>query len=369
MQFLRQRRGNKLRHELETLIIGGGVIGNSIAYHLSERMNQGIAVVDRHFPLSGTSGATQAWVWIHTKTPATYAQFSMISVELYPFLERKIGNVEYHRCGGLAPFFHASDRDKALQLAENQAKVGIPVEVLSRDEALAIEPALSPEIAGATFSRIDGCVNPFRLVEGYMKAAKKNGVQYRYYNKVIGMEKKKGVFIVTSEREEYRAKNVIIAAGPWSREVGQMLGIHIPIRPVRGQVLVTEPLAPVLNHVLMGLRQTDNGEILLGYSAEEAGFNRSSTLDVIQSTARMAISCVPALATTNIVRCFSGLRAIPEDDLPIIGKVPTVENLYVAAMHSGITLSPLAGTLMAELILEGETSISIEDYSIARFSK
>ncbi|SDM66421.1 sarcosine oxidase subunit beta [Fictibacillus solisalsi] len=352
----------------ETVVIGGGVVGNSIAYHLSERYQEGILVLDKKYPMTGTSGSTQAWVWVHNKTPSWYAEFSMYSAELYPYLSKKIGDVEYKRTGGLSPFFAEKDREKAKQLADSYRKIGIKIKVLSREEVLEKEPSINPNVAGATYSSIDGNVNPFRLIDMYMRAAKKNGVQYSTYNKVTSIEKQNGTFMVTSDKKTYVCKNLILAGGTWSRELGNLLGIDIPVNQLRGQIIVTEPLKPFLNYTISGLRQAINGEVLIGYSMEKAGFDRSTTLDVIQETANMAVHYVPSLRKAKIVRAFSGIRAMPEDGFPILGKVPGHENLYVAATHSGVTLSPLIGTLLTELILDGETSVPIDRYSLSRFA-
>ncbi|SDZ80263.1 sarcosine oxidase subunit beta [Thalassobacillus cyri] len=352
----------------DVVIIGAGVIGNSIAYHLSEQNSQNILVIDKSFPLSGTSGSTQAWVWVHTKTPSSYGELSLFSSELYPYLERKIGDVEYKRTGGLAPFFTEEEREKALKLAESQAKVGIDIKVLSRDEVLKKEPSFSPNVVGATFSSIDGNVNPFRLLELYTRAAEKNKVDYSFYNPVVDIEQQGDGYMVHSEKGVFRTKKLILAGGPWSKQLGSFIGLDIPVKLVRGQVLITEPLAPLLNYTIGGIRQANNGEVLIGYSKEEVGYNRQGTLDVIQETANMAVSFVPALANANVVRSFSGVRVVPEDGLPIFGEIPGRKNLYIATMHSGITLSPVIGTLMSELISSGETSLPIEKYSISRFA-
>ncbi|MEH7748323.1 FAD-dependent oxidoreductase, partial [Neobacillus drentensis] len=211
----------------ETIIIGGGVVGSSIAYHLSERNKDGILVLDQKFPLSGTSGSTQAWVWVHNKTPSWYAEFNMYSAELYPYLSKKIGDVEYKRTGGLSPFFNEADREKALRLAESYKKIGIKIKVLSREEALEKEPSLNPKVVGATYSSIDGNVNPFRLVDMYMRAAKKNGVQYSTYNKVTEIQKLPGKFIVVSQKGTYACKNLVLAGGTWSRELGKLIDISV----------------------------------------------------------------------------------------------------------------------------------------------
>lgn len=356
-----------MRSSYDIVIIGSGVVGSSIAYHLSERKQKELLVIDKGFPLSGTSGSTQAWVWVHNKTPSWYGELSMYSAELYPFLEKKIGDVEYRRTGGIAPFFFEDDRETALRLAEKQAEAGIEIDVLTRDEVLEKEPALSPRIAGATFSRIDGNVNPFRLVELYIRAAKKNGAQFSFYNRVSSIEKKSDKFAVYTIKGVFTAKQLILAGGPWTKEIGAFLGIYIPVKQIRGQIIVTEPLAPLLKHTIGGMRQADNGEILIGYSKEEVGYDRRTTLDVIEDTARMAIEFVPDLAKANVVRCFSGIRVIPEDGFPILGEVPGVDNAWIAVMHSGVTLSPLVGTLMTELLIDGEASLPIDRYSLNRF--
>lgn len=357
-----------MKKSYDVIIIGSGVIGSSIAYHLSETKSKEILTIDKDFPLSGTSGSTQAWVWVHNKTPEWYGELSMYSAELYPFLERKIGDVEYKRTGGIAPFFSESDREEALKLAEMQAKVGIEIEVLSRDEVLEKEPALSPNIVGATYSKIDGNVNPFRLVELYIKAARKNGAEFSFYNLVTEITEENGTYKITTLKGEYHAKQLVLAAGPWSKSIGNLLGIDIPVKQVRGQIIVTEPFKPFLTHTIGGLRQADNGEVLIGFSMEEVGYDRRSTLDIIQDTARMAIDFVPALEKANIVRCFSGIRVIPEDGFPILGEIPGRKNAYIATMHSGVTLSPLVGTLMTELLVDGQASIDLKRYSLKRFN-
>lgn len=357
----------KMNNVFDVIVIGSGVIGSSIAYHLSESKNHEILLIDKDFPLSGTSGSTQAWVWVHSKVPSWYGELSMFSAELYPFLEKKIGDVEYKRTGGIAPFFNEAEREKAWRLVEQQAEVGIDIEVLTRDEVLEKEPSLSSNVAGATFSKLDGNVNPFRLVELYVKAAKRNGVQCSFYNQVIDIEKSGDIFRLETYKGVFRAKKVIMAGGPWSKDLGSMLGVEMPVKQVRGQILVTEPLQPFLKYTIGGIRQADNGEVLIGYSKEEVGYDRRSTLDVIQQTAKMATDFVPALAKANVVRTFSGIRVMPKDGFPIIGEIPNMDGAYVAVMHSGITLSPLVGTLMTELLTDGETSIDLTRYSLARF--
>lgn len=354
--------------EYDVVIIGGGVVGSSIAYHLSEVQKEGIAVIDGGFPMCEASGANQGWVWVHKKRPAWYCELSYYSAELYKYLDRKVGDVEYKRTGGIAPFFNEQEKEAAYQLAEEQAQVGVRVDVLTRDEALEREPVLSSKIIGATYCEIDGNVNPMRLVDQYMRTAKRQGVTYESYNKVIGLERKQGGFQVQTQNGDFFCRRLVLSAGLYTKELGKMLNISIPVRPVQGQVIITEPLTPLLRHTLAAMRQTYNGEILMGFSHDEVGFDDTTTLDCISQAAQLAVKLVPCLAQAKVVRSFSGLRVMPADGHPIMSEVETIEGLYVAAMHSGVTLSPLAGTLMTQLITGEETELPMDRFSLKRFA-
>jgi sarcosine oxidase subunit beta len=351
----------------DVVVIGAGVVGSSIAFHLAER-GVDVLVIDRNYPMSGTSGSTQAWIWVHTKKPLFYAQFSMLSAELYPDLCRRIGDVEYERTGGLSPLFDREHMKRAEGLAKGYSAAGLEVALVDRDQALVIEPELSPGILGATYSSIDGTVNPFRLVDAYVRAGIRLGARYLFFNPVRAIDSVRNGFTIHAERTVIRAHRLVLAGGPYSPALGTMAGVEIPVFPVKGQIMVTEPLRPLLRHTLSGIRQTKNGEVLIGYSKENAGFDRLNTHAVLRDTARLAVRYVPALADANLLRCFAGIRAIPADELPILGAVPGRPGLYVAVLHSGFTLSPLIGTLMAELLTDGATSVEIDRYSISRFA-
>jgi sarcosine oxidase subunit beta len=202
-----------------------------------------------------------------------------------------------------------------------------------------------------------------------MRMAKRQGVTYEVYNRVTGIEKNKGAFTIQTPKGTFGCKTIIISAGPHASEIGKMLAIDIPVRPVRGQAMITEAVAPLFRHTIFsGVRQMVNGEVFVGSSKEEGQPDRSTTLDFLGRAAELGIKKVPKLATARVIRSFAGLRPMPKDGHPILGPVPGVENLFVAAMHSGVTLSPLVGTLMTELLCNGETSIPIERLSITRFA-
>jgi glycine/D-amino acid oxidase-like deaminating enzyme len=342
-------------------------VGGSVAFHLAEAGRE-VLVVERHFPCYGPSGATQSWVWVHA--PSWSGEFSLLSAEFYPdFAKRLNADIEYRRTGGIALLFTPEELEEAKAILPGQRAVDIDVRLLTREEVLALEPAVNPDVLGATYSPVDGQVNSLRLTQTLMRVNLSRGVTYWNYTGVAGMELVDGGVLVHTERGDVRARQVAICAGPWAAQVGEMLGIRIPVRPVQGQVLATEPMAPLIRHTLSGMRQTVNGEILVGFSYEEMGYDKGNRLKAMQAGARLARRLVPVLGDAHVVRCFAGLRAMPEDELPILGAVPGKPGVFVAATHSGFTLAPLIGTLMAEVMGEAEPSVPLEPYAITRFDR
>lgn len=353
--------------DTDVLIIGAGVVGNTIAFHLTER---GVhpTVLDKGFPLSGTSGSTQAWIWVHTKTPGFYGELSLISADLYrDALAPRLPGIEYTRTGGLGLLFGDDEVAAARELAAAQRPYGVEIELLGRDEVARLEPHLSPEVIGATYSPHDGNVNPFQLVRRLMAAARRQGAVYRFYERVLDLRECRAGYEVETEHGRLQARRLVLAAGLWTPELAGCLGVHLPVRPVRGQVLITEPLRPVLGHTLNFMRQMINGEILFGYSAEEVGRDRRNTREVLAAAAARGLRTLPLLRGVRIVRAFAGLRPMPADGLPIVGEVPGHPGLFVAVMHSGYTLAPLVGTVLAEMLVEGRSPVPITALSPARF--
>ncbi|MUK87508.1 FAD-dependent oxidoreductase [Ornithinibacillus sp. L9] len=351
----------------DAIVIGAGVVGLGITYELSKQQGLKTLTIDQGYPMSGTSGATQAWIWVHSKTPYKYGQLSLASANRYQELQEEIGDIEYIRSGGIAPIFSKQELYDAKALQLEMSKANIPVDLLSREEILKLEPNLSPNLLGATYSPIDGHVNPFKLIQRYHLQAKINGAHFSFYNGVRALEKTEVGYKVTTNRGVYEAEKVILSAGLWSKSIGEFLNIRIPTHTSRGQILVTEPTEPLIHHVIIGMRQLSNGIVLMGFSKEDVGYDRRTTMDVLQDTAEKSVNLVPKLKDVKIVRSFSGIRVMPNDGLPIFGEVSEQKNLYVAVTHSGMTLSAILGKSMAELVTTGESSFPMEAYSIERF--
>ena len=356
------------RH-VEIAILGAGAVGTSIAFHLAQEGKNPL-VIDRGFPGGGTSGATAAWVWVQTKTPDHYAQFTAASIDLYPILTRRLGmDIEYHRTGGISVAFSDTEIAELSHLADQQRRAGLPVSMLSREDTLHLEPALNPALTGAMYCPLDGNVNPFRLVSALRQGALAGGAEFWTHTDVIAIEPRGGRYRLSTSRGLVEAETLVLSAGPWSSQVGALLGITMPVKLSRGQMLVTEPLPPLVRHTIQGLRQQDNGEILFGYSHEEVGLDTRTTLEIIHEVAQVGVRLVPALRHVHIVRAFAGVRVIPNDGLPILGRIPGMDGAFIAVTHSGITLSPIIGEVMTELLVSGRSSVSLDPYAMERFTE
>jgi len=351
--------------EYDVGILGAGVVGCAIAYALARR-KVAPAVLDTDGAGSGTSGATAAGVWVHSKTPSPYARLSLRSAEQYPALQEEIGPIEYLRTGGIRPALSEAEALAGMELARQQAEAGLDVRWLSREDVLRREPALSPEILGATYSPHDGCVNPFLLIRRLVSAARRLGATFLLSRGHVAVYPLSSGFRLKAGADEVYVERLVLATGPWVRTVGRDVGVTVPVSLVRGHLLVTEKLPPLLRHNIAAARQLVTGEVLFGQTWEEAGLERMTTLEMIRRVARDGVRLIPALGAARLIRAFVGIRPMPFDGLPILGPAGDLDGLYVAATHSGITLAPLIGEAMADLLVRGRFPGDLDAWSSTR---
>jgi glycine/D-amino acid oxidase-like deaminating enzyme len=230
-----------------------------------------------------------------------------------------------------------------------------------------LQPGLSPEVRGAVYSPHDGHLDSIRYVTALARGARRLGVEFALHTEVTGIERREGrVAGVETTGGRIAATHVVNAAGPYAAAISRMVGMDLAVRPVRGQVLVTLPMPKTLRMPMSGVRQGPDGHFFMGFTREEAGYNVDVTPDAIRTIARNAVRRVPTLRDARLLRAFAGIRSMPADGLPCLGPVPSVPGFYVAVSHSGITLSPLHGTVIADLICDGRTEIPIAPYDPTR---
>lgn len=363
----------------DVVIVGGGVIGTSVAYHLAKR-GVDVILVEKNDIASGTSGACDGFVFLQSKKPGMHLEMALESAKMMGNLAAELQrDIEYEKNGGMILVKSQSDMFEIQKLVERQRKIGLDVELLNIEEAREMEPNLSRDIAGATYSPMDAQVNPMALCLAFAEAAKRMGA------KIFTNTEAKDIIIRNGKIEGVVASNGIVkagvvvnAAGVYAPVVGRMVGIDLPITPRRGQVLVTEPVPPMLNRAMicsryiiskfggkkmpdhlgigLALEQTQAGTLLIGSTREFVGYDRTVTPEGIKAVLQHATNFVPFIKELNIIRSFAGLRPHTPDGMPILREMDEVEGFIIAAGHEGdgIALSPFTGFAIAELISTGK---------------
>lgn len=372
-------------------------MGSTIAYY-SAKKGQKVLVVERRDQASGSAGATDGVVGYHTKKPGVHLDLAVQSIALFPGLSDELGmNIEYtDNCGGMIPVENDEQWEIMEQIGREQSESGVDIHMIDIREVLKLEPQFNPRLPGCLYTSAGGKVHPIQMTFAFASAAKRMGVVFMNETEVTGVIKEgdKAVGVHTS-RGDYFGDKIVISAGSWSAAVGDMAGFNIPIRPRKGQILITEPVGHFLSCTVqcaqyymikhrpdsikdeyvmrtgssLSFAQTDDGALTIGATRELVGFDRENTLESFEAIARRALHFFPALKDVHIIRAFAGLRPYTPDGLPMIGKADTVPGLYLACGHEGdgIALAPITGKLLAEEMAEGKSSFPLDPFSPNRF--
>ena len=377
----------------DAVIIGAGVIGASIAFHLT-RLGIQPLVIEKNDPAAGSSGACDGLVFLQSKKPGLHLKLALESRRRFDCLRDQLGaGIEFKPSGGMCLIESEAELAAMRRFVEEQRLSGLQVDLIDGDEARRREPCLSGTVIAATWSALDAQVNPYALTFAFLSAAKSAGARISTGQEVkrLHVVSGKAAGVSTSQRR-ISAPVVINAAGALAAEVGRMAGLGIPIIPRRGQILVTAAVPPLLKHCLISaqyvaakfdpelaaeggmgfsLEQSDSGNILVGSTREFVGFDRRTTFDGVRSIASRIAPVIPALTRVPVIRTFGGLRPYTPDGLPILGKVAGLEGFIMAAGHEGdgIALSAITGELIADLIDKGRASFPLDAFRLERFHK
>jgi sarcosine oxidase subunit beta len=384
----------------EIIIIGAGVIGAAIAYYLAK---QGVRplLFDQGDVCSGSSGACDKAISMQSKNPGLHLSMAMESAAMFPGLGEELDYaIEYKSGGGMI----AIENEKQMSIMENfvarQQTLGLPVSLLPIEEARRRQPALSPSLLASTYSPADAEVSPLKLTFGFARAAKRLGAVIYTGAKVTDIQTRNGrVSGVVTDKGAFRADVVINATGIYAPFIGSLVGLDIPIKPRRGQIIVTEAMPPyivgdlwsaryiVAKHtpelirqedpqaaelgVGLALSQTHEGTLLLGGTREFVGYDLSTTPEALSTILRHAVNVVPGLKNIHIIRVFSGLRPYTPDGMPILGPVAGLDGFLMAAGHEGdgIALAPVTGKMIADYVTGGIEAPAIQKLHLERFAQ
>ncbi len=386
----------------DVVIIGGGIIGASVAYYLSkEDMN--VALVERGDIASGTSSRCDGDILIADKKPGFDTEMAYASLELFKRLNYELPyNFDYVQKGSLYLIENEEEMDIARDYVKKQALDGYPFRMLDRKEIHDEEPYVAEDVIGGMEIGCDGSINPMTLTFSLVLEAKKNGADIFSFSSVKGIKlnRRGAVEEVITDKEAIKTERVVNCAGVWAPVIGKMVGIDVPIIPRQGQLLVAEKtfqvgrrpivefgyivtkfgdksykrdVSPELEAMGIALvfEPTLANNFVIGSSRAFVGYNTDVSIEVIQGIAERAIRFFPVLKDILIIRAYAGLRPWVPDHFPIISEVEKVPGFYIAAGHEGdgIGLSQITGKLITQMIAGEETVIPIERLSFSRFEK
>jgi hydrogen cyanide synthase HcnC len=214
-------------------------------------------------------------------------------------------------------------------------------------------PAVGAGVVGATYTRLDGHCDSLRLLRALHGAFRAAGGAYLAERRVVSISHANGEFALRTGASEIRAASVVLAAGLDNARLGPMVGLEIPVRPVRGQLLVTERTERFLEYPVSTVRQTDEGTVMIGDSQEEAAPSTAITPEILAAMADRAQRMFPRLARVNVVRTWAAQRVMPPDGCAIYDASRTYPGAYAAATHSGVTLAPNHALVLGPAIARG----------------
>ena len=378
----------------EILIIGGGITGTSIAYFLAQAGHE-VTLLERSELASEASGLNAGTLWQigWGDSPDLSSTLSMGGLEIFNTLQFDLGyEIEFRQSGALKAIQTEEQLDFLQKEVRRLTSQGYSLEILTTHEARSIEPEISSALLGCLHYPLGGSANPVKTTRAFATAAQQRGARILTNHEVLTIEfLDNGSYKVVTFQGIFQTHTLVIAAGPWCRSIGSMLGLHIPVFPVRGQMWSAGPVPTRLFHAIGAAestlywhnnphsykntplelthrgnvrltrhlygRQTRDGEIIFGGDRQ---LSNSKTPDQagIEVNRNHVIEIFPFLRQFPIKRIWAGLMPFTQNLEPIIGKIPQLENLYIVTglSSSGFEQGPMSGKLLAEYIHNGKAS-------------
>lgn len=369
---------------LDVLIIGGGVIGLSIAYELAGAGRR-VRVVERGEPGREASWAGAGILPPCGRAPSTdpHTELLRLSNELHPQWSQRLREETgvdngFRRCGGVYLAIDDQEAEVLWQAADQWRRAEISVETIDRTRLAQLEPTLANgEAAGqmkaACWLPDEAQLRNPRHLKALAMACAQRGVELQSGVTADDFHVSNGrIAKVLTSAGPMSPGQVCLAGGAWTRTLAARLGFDLALRPVRGQMALLRGSRPLLRSVVNeGIRYVvprSDGRVLVGSTEEEAGFDRRTTAGAIGGLLDFAVRLVPELADLPIEQCWAGLRPGTRDRLPYLGRLPGLENAFIAAGHfrSGLQLAPGTAVVMSRLIVGGEPGLDLRPFRVDR---
>ncbi|MGD9910362.1 MAG: NAD(P)/FAD-dependent oxidoreductase [Candidatus Izemoplasmatales bacterium] len=367
----------------KVVIIGAGISGCSIAYHLAKTGVKDILVLDSSYLTSGATGRCGAGIRQQWATEANCI-LAKKSMEFFSTAKEELeydGDIEFKQEGYLILATTKEEDQQFTKNVEMQNRLGIPAKKLSVKEALEIVPYLNPDsFISATFCHTDGHLNPFKMTEAFYLAAKRLGVIFHFFEEVTSITTESNKIVgVQTNKSYYEANIVVNAAGGFAHEIGLMVGVDIPVYSENHEILVTEPIEKMQGPMVMSFsknlycQQVPHGSFLMGRTTPHQlhDHNISSSWSFLDEMSKTICDIAPIIGELRVIRQWGGSYNNSPDKQPIISKVKEVDGFFTACGFSGhgFMFSPMTGRLMKELILNQETTVDKALYDLERFKE
>ena len=374
--------------ESDVLVIGAGICGVTTAFHLAQHGHR-VTVLERGNIASEASGVNAGGLgglgW--GNNPDLQSYLTAGSFEIFKSLQLDMGyDIEFIAPGGLQGIHNEEQWDWVRDRVLNYQTQGYHAELLTSREARAIEPEASESIPGFMYLSKRGKANPTKTTVAFGEAASALGTDLRIGHNVEDMNQQTdGSWQVQTNQGIFSAKTIVLAVGAWSKPVGDILGIDIPVAPVKGQMWATAPMPPSIYHLSGSIEsaydwnhqtpdanfppdithrgdtritrhlyggQSRNGEIIFGGDRQLVGYDYTPTANGIEVNRGQASEIIPMVSKLPITRTWAGIMPFSMDGKPIIGKIPLFDNLFIVTglASSGFGRGPMSGKLLADYI-------------------
>ena len=382
-----------MRDHASVVVVGAGIMGLSIAYHLAELGVRDVTVIDRSYLCGGASGRNGGGVRAQWSSEANVRLMQDSIRMCRDFAGRMKINVWFRQGGYLFVARTSAVRAQLEASVKLQNDCGLPTRMLSPAEAQRIVPELDVSgIEAASYNPDDGVVFPWPFVWGYAQAATKLGVEVITWHDVVGFETEGARITGVRVRKSgptgetldvptttIRTSTVVNAAGAWSPEVAKLLGVALPNKPHRHEICSTEPLKPWLKPLVADLSdglyfsQSTRGEIVGGIGNEYVapGLDQGSSHAFLGKYASSLVRACPVLGSVKVLRQWAGCYDLTPDANPVVGPVDDVERFFQASgfMGHGFMMAPVVGKLLAQVIAQDTPVPLFDRWNLRRFKE
>ena len=364
-------------HKTDVIVVGGGLVGMSIAYGLA-LLGRQVTLLDEGDDALRAARGNFGLLWVQGKgyQNSPYARWTRESVGLWPRLDALLHSdtgIELHlrQPGGFQLCLseeELAEETRRLAWLQEAFEGDYPFELLDPAQLKTRLPGVGAGVVGACYTPMDGHVNPLKLLRALYAGCKRRGVNIVNGLSVDAIEQGAGGFTVRAAEHRFDAEQLVLAAGLGNRPLGAMLGMDVPVRPNRGQILVTERLQPFLHYPTTYVRQTDEGTVQLGDSLESVGFDDRTSSQGMSEIAARAVQCFPRLGQVRMVRAWGALRVLSADGYPIYEAAHDSPGAFVISCHSGVTLAAAHALRLAPWIAGQADEPATAPFNLARFN-